>query len=231
MTTITASTTIGVNLASPNFVNPVVVNPGVTISTTGDAIIASAGSWTLQNKGRISGAGAFANGIDLSAGAVTNFATGLVTGSSDGVRIYGAGGVVGNYGSIAGQLGASSVYYGFGVDLLNGGAVTNHAGGTISGYASGIDVYGAAGTIINAGMITGHNYNGVILRRGGGYGVLIKGGAGAAVNAGMISGGIGMYAGGAVTNQVGGTIVGSASKAGVYVAGGAATGVNAGSIG
>lgn len=245
MTTITASSTIGISLTSPAFINPVLINPAVTISsTTGDAIAASSGGWTLQNNGQVSGRGVFANGIDLSAGgAVTNFATGLVTGSSDGVRVFGAAGTVVNYGSIAG-LATGPVYSGFGVDLEHGGAVTNHSGGTISGYASGINVYSAAGTVINAGVIAGHNYNGVILQSGGAvtnqaggtisggaYGVLIKGAAGIAVNAGMISGGIGLYAGGAVTNQAGGTIVGSTVKVGVYVAGGAGTVINAGSIG
>lgn len=244
MTTITASSTIGVQLTSPTFVNPVLINPGVTISTTGDAITASSGSWTLQNKGDIAGAGAIANGIDLAGGGVvTNFATGLVSGSSDGVRISGAAGTVINYGNIAGLLAVPN-YSGLGIELRTGGAVTNHSGGTISGYASGIYVYSGAGTVVNAGRISGHNYNGVFLKAGGAvtnqtggvisgtaYGVLI-GAAGTVVNAGIISGGIGLqYVGGAVTNQAGGTIVAGTSGFGVNVSGGSATIVNAGSIG
>ena len=247
MTTITASSTIGVHLTSSSFTNPVFINPGITISNTGDAITAGSGSWTLENKGHISGVGGFANGIDLSSGgSVTNFAAGLITGSSDGVRIYGAAGTVINYGSIAGQSVASPTYSGFGVYLQDGGAVTNMSGGTISGYQSGINVYGNAGTVINAGRISGQNYagegiqfqdGGTVTNQAGGtisgtfYGILVNGAASPAVNAGVITGGIGLHAGGAVTNQAGGTIVGGASTAGVYITGGAATVANAGSIG
>src|SRR5215470_10637718 len=167
MTTITASTTIGVDLTSPTFVNPVLINAGVTVSNSGDAIAAGSGSWTLQNRGRVSGTGAYANGIDLAAGGVvTNFATGLITGSSDGVRVVYAAGTVINYGSIAG-LSVGPGYLGLGVELRSGGAITNKSGGTISGVASGISVYGAAGTVVNAGRISGNNYDGVLLRTGG----------------------------------------------------------------
>ncbi len=222
MTTITASSTVGISLASPGYISPIVINPGVSISNTGDAIAASSGSWILQNNGTIAGTGISANGIDLAAtGSVTNMASGSIVGSSAGI-LFGGDGTVVNYGSIDGQSGTSILYVGVGVDLRNGGAVTNHAGGTISGYGFGIYAYGNTGTVINAGFVAGENYSGVRLQAGGvvtnqsggtisgGHlGVLANSATGTVINAGSIAGGIGLYNGGAVTNQAGGTISGA----------------------
>ena len=50
MTTISASSTIGIYLVSPSFTNPVVINPGVTISTSGNSVYAFTGAWTIAKK-------------------------------------------------------------------------------------------------------------------------------------------------------------------------------------
>ena len=47
-------TTAGITLVLPSDVNPIVVNPGVSVSGIGTAIYAPGGSWTIQNSGTIS---------------------------------------------------------------------------------------------------------------------------------------------------------------------------------
>lgn len=244
MTTITASSTVGITLSSPAFTNPVVVRPGVSISNTGNAIKSNSGSWTLQNNGAVTGSGPFGDGIYLSAGgSVTNFASGSVTGSSIGVFVGGSAGTVLNYGNITGRFGASPIYSGIGIYLRSGGVITNRSGAMISGYGLGINVYENAGTVINAGRISGQNYAGIELRgggtitnqangtiSGGDYGIVVSGATGIAINAGTIAGGIYLDSGGVITNQASGVIIGGAAHSGVTAIGGAATVINAGSI-
>ena len=53
MSTISSSTTIGITLSSPTYVNPIVVDSGVTISNSGEAVYAASGFWTSFGKPRI----------------------------------------------------------------------------------------------------------------------------------------------------------------------------------
>jgi uncharacterized protein with beta-barrel porin domain len=132
----------------------------------------------------------------------------------------------------------------FGVALRAGGSVTNQARGSISG-AYGVYVTSSAGTVTNAGSITGTNNSGVFLLAGGSVanqtggtisgnqtGVYISGGAGTVTNAGSITGtnlvGVSLNAGGRVTNQAGGSI--SGDQTGVDISGAAGTVTNAGTI-
>ena len=86
-------------------------------------------------------------------GLVSNQASGAVVGSISGYR-----GIVGqvvavtmvNQGIVSGGSAAGAM----GVWLQEGGAVTNQAGGTIGG-GIGVTISGAAGTVANAGAITG----------------------------------------------------------------------------
>ena len=68
MTTISANSTIGIELISPSYSNPVVINPGVTVSSTGQGIYANTAGWTLQNAGSIVGNTA---GVALYEGAIS----------------------------------------------------------------------------------------------------------------------------------------------------------------
>ena len=54
----------------------------------------------------------------------------------------------------------------YGVDLTAGGAVTNVAGGTIEGTVAGVLIAGGAGTVTNAGLISGGGTDAVILAAG-----------------------------------------------------------------
>jgi len=152
MTTITSNKTGGIVLTSASYTNPVVVDPGVTISdANGDGILANSGSWTVVNSGSIEGDGLFpvvGAGVRLNAGgSVTNAASALISGGvfSFGVLIYGAAGTVVNSGTITGLVG--------GIDLGAGGSVTNAASASITG-AYGV-LLSAGGTVTNAGTITG----------------------------------------------------------------------------
>src|SRR5438105_9479788 len=123
MTTISSSTTIGITLTNPPDVNPIVVNPGVTISNIGNAVYAnsSGGSWTIQNSGHIAGSGSFFNGDGvalLAGGSVTNAASASITAVIDGVHIANGAGTVLNSGTIAAYAG---------IVLSAGGSVTNGA--------------------------------------------------------------------------------------------------------
>src|SRR5579871_3895838 len=65
MTTITASTTIGINLDSGSYVNPIVVKAGVKISNVGYALFGYSDGWSISNSGSIGGTGATGIGIAL----------------------------------------------------------------------------------------------------------------------------------------------------------------------
>src|SRR5271170_4385104 len=133
MTTITSSSSIGISLSSPSYINPVVINPGVSISSTADGVSAATGFWMIENYGSIAGAAVFPEaGIYLkSGGSVTNATPASITGY-DGVKISSGAGTVVNNGSIAGathyiEFGG----YGVGIALASGGSVTNAASASI----------------------------------------------------------------------------------------------------
>jgi hypothetical protein len=53
MTTTNASSTIEIALSSPAYTNPIVINPGVALSSNGNIISAAADFWTIENYGSI----------------------------------------------------------------------------------------------------------------------------------------------------------------------------------
>src|SRR5450756_2442474 len=128
MTTISASSTIGIILSSPSYANPVVVNPAVRISnyySYGRGVSGSGDVWTIRSAGTIAGNITSGQGVDLKyGGSVTN---------QSGARISGLTGVYGGYagalsvvnaGSITGNTTTSA---GNGIYLQAGGSVTNQS--------------------------------------------------------------------------------------------------------
>jgi hypothetical protein len=255
MTTITASTTVGINLNPAYYTSPVVIGAGVTVSNPGYpyAVYRHSGATTffvIDNKGTITSS--TGGGVYLGpGGSVTNEASAHITGSSlhgGGVAISGGAGTVLNDGSIDGGL--------FGVKLSFGGSVTNEASGHITGYALlnsfGVDVYGGTGTVVNDGTIavavaTGDGVRlvsgGSVTNEASGYitgdtlpnslGVAVYGGTGTVVNDGSIAGGgfgVRLGSGGSVTNEASGHITGNFGRGGVVVYGGTGTAVNDGTI-
>jgi hypothetical protein len=142
--------------------------------------------------------------------------------------------------------GTERSYGGAAIKLGAGGSVSNAASGFIYG-PSGVDIRGAAGTVINAGSMdaaANSGYAGAIYLYQGGYasnastgrltghaGVVAEKQQGTVVNDGTVSAAHGMVlaAGGTITNNVSGTIVGTHGN-GVYIRGGAGTVHNYGSI-
>jgi fibronectin-binding autotransporter adhesin len=158
-----------------------------------------AGPWQVVNQGgRIAGDTNY--GIYLfDGGTVTNQAGGYISG--------GPGGIVGENGALT-VVNSGAIYGGVvGITLFDGGDVTNQAGGTISGYTG---IYGgptAAATVVNDGVISGTvSYTA----------------------ASFASAGVALLAGGYITNQSGGLIVGYQGVYGGHE--GALTVVNAGTI-
>ena len=166
MTTITASTTVGIVLNPASYANPVVFAAGITISNSAgsDAVSVSGAAYvfTIQNNGTISGRPAYpfrlnptgGTGMYLaSGGLVTNAASGLITGYSSGIVISGGLGTVVNDGRIVDTGFAHGGVSLAGVSLAEGGSVTNAASGSI--IAVGIGVVAGAGTVVNDGSIVG----------------------------------------------------------------------------
>ena len=203
--------------------NPVYITATGAVTSTGtaDGIDGGAGTtWTISNAGVISASSG--NGVSLAgSGIVGN--TGSISGND--ALLLGAGGSVTNNvgGSISG-LGALGAGIATGAGVYIGGAagtVTNH--GAISGVAYGVAL-GAGGLVTNTGSITG-----------GEDGVTVHGSAATIANYGSITAtvddGIGLFAGGAVTNAAGATISATGTNgASVYITGGIAAITNAGSI-
>ncbi len=231
MTTITASTTMGIDLSPASYTSPVVVGAGVAVSNPGYpyAVYRHVGATTffiIQNDGSIVG-NKF--GVYLApGGSVTNAATASITadkyavkisggagtvvndgniagtgtrGSGVGVQISGGPGTVVNYGSIAG----TSV----GVTLGNGGSVTNAA----PAYIRSVYIASAAGTVVNHGRIVratlfgGSVTNTASASINGGVEIGFGAAAGTVVNDGRIAG-VTLVTGGSVTNAAPGYIRG-----------------------
>src|SRR5579863_729124 len=138
MTTITASSTLGIELTSLADTNPVVISADVQISIAGQAVFGSNVPWTLQNEGSLTGS---TFGVFLGAGgAITNAASATIAGAYDGIEILGGTGIAINYGNILGT-GTS----GIGVFLDAGGTITNATTGTLAGVGYGAFIFGGAG--------------------------------------------------------------------------------------
>ncbi len=133
MTTISSNSPIGVTLSVPAYTNPIVVNPGVTISAlNGDGISGGLIPWTIQNHGTIVASSTAGIGVDLTAGgSVTNAAFASISGGANGVAIYGSLGTVVNSGSIDGSAGIG-VVLGAGGTVTNAGTITGSGGTAVS---------------------------------------------------------------------------------------------------
>ena len=203
--------------------------------------VASTGDASVVNHALISGG---ADGVSLAGtGTVANYAT--ITAGTVGVAVF--GGTVVNSGMIAGGAGSGSA--GVYLDAVKAPATLDDtAGGTISGQQRGVAIAGSAGTVVNAGTLTGavgdgvyislaaSGYNGYVansgLMTGGASGVYVKRGSGTVVNFGSIEGanadGIDLVGGGRVSNALAGTVSGHQNA--VDIAGTAGAVVNAGTL-
>jgi hypothetical protein len=134
-------------------------NGGTVTNQTGGTITGYAGAGgvairnapgTVINFGSVASFGGSAIYV-FNSGYVTNQSGGIVNGQNAGV-ILGTTGTIVNDGSISGNNAAYA-----GVVLKGGGQITNQGGGTIIGYAGadGVNIDNAAGTVENAGTISG----------------------------------------------------------------------------
>ncbi len=247
MTTIGASTTLGIVLDPASYTSPVVIAAGVSIANTAGAAVAIAGVATyfaIRNYGTITGTGASVGIYLLPGGSITNRSASIS--GYPGIEITGGNGVVINAGGILGTGTA-----GRGIILTAGGSVTNAASATIAGGNDGVAITGDVGAVENFGSIAGtgtsaNQGTGVLLADGGSvtnaaaaaitgtYRGVQMAGAGSVVNYGRIIGtgtnrdGVALLAGGTVSNAASAVITGG--FVGVFIYGTDATVVNAGSI-
>jgi hypothetical protein len=212
---------------------------GASISAGNDAIYFRSGATsTVANAGSVtanSGAGVYLAG----GGDVSNASAGVIDGAAFAVFISGAPGSLENNGSL------KATQYD-GVAFGDGGTITNGVGGQIIGGSNAVYISErAAGSVANAGAITGTSPGsagldieggGTVVNQSGGavtadaFGVFLTGGLGAVTNDGSITGahGVSLNGGGSVTNDANAFINGQI--AGVAVSGTAGTLKNAGSI-
>jgi Hint domain len=167
---ISANTAAGVYLNTITM-NPVVVNPGVTIQDTsvdGYGIATTQDvNWTITNYGTVIGrvsSSNFSDGIlldEASGGAVTNKTGAYIYGARSGVYSLGPTDLV-NTGKIVGEAVAGAV-------IVGSGAVTNAGTGLLEGGHFGLYVAGATGplTVVNSATIIGSTNAGIFLRSGG----------------------------------------------------------------
>uniref|UniRef100_UPI00313B2463 beta strand repeat-containing protein n=1 Tax=Sphingomonas sp. OTU376 TaxID=3043863 RepID=UPI00313B2463 len=180
--------------------------------------ISSFAATTVNNSGQILGAAlgststVRANGVYIASGlgTVTNNATGLITGSWDGVYLA-SGGSVTNTGTISG----------YSVNGIEGaGTVTNNAGGRIFGGGVGVKL-AAGGTVNNSGLIAAATYDSLANTYTASTGIGVSLISGTVINqyTGTITGATGVSATGTLNfNNSGGTIIAS-TNAGLNVAG------------
>ena len=157
-------------------------------------------TWTLTASpvyGTLTNAGTIGSEITLAPGAtLTNKATGTIAPPSGYYAIYGTNAgpaTVVNYGDIGSGVASTAI------QMQGGGAITNLSGGIISGSAWGVSVNNGAGTVVNAGSISGNVdgielYGGGVVTNesggsiyGGNFGLYVYNGAGTLTNAGTIS--------------------------------------------
>ena len=200
--------------------NPIIFGPTTNIDTTAGTVAVNGDintAWTVTNNGTLIGgnigvflagagssltntksiSGTTDNGVQLlDGGTVINQVSGTISGKLQGIKVGSASNQAGNV-TNAGTITGLDPSFSDGILLLSGGTVTNQAGGTISG-AVGIEVF-AAGTVSNAGTITGNTdainlgKGGTVNNQAGGVisgstGIVIGGFAGTVTNAGEITG-------------------------------------------
>jgi hypothetical protein len=115
----------------------------------------------VTNSGQIGGAGG-AVGVKLQGvSTLSNAVKAVIVGSQDGVAEYGAAVNVTNAGTIESQgstAGAMGTVFAAVTGNANGGQVSNAATGLIQSSGFGVSLAGAAGTVVNAGTISGGAY-------------------------------------------------------------------------
>ncbi|HEV7778960.1 MAG TPA: ESPR-type extended signal peptide-containing protein, partial [Luteibacter sp.] len=202
-------------------------NNGGILGGTFGVYLGGTSTSTVTNSGSISGIGYFAEGIQLrGGGVVSNTSTGVITGTSYGVRVFGVSTVT-NDGRITGTA-AGGVY------MEVGGTLVNHS--SITG--------GSAGVITNSGALDVTNSGNIVATSAGGIGVYLHGGGsvtntGTATISGALNGIRGFGAPVDVNNTDGasisatdtGTGIGIDLKAGGSVTNNAFSEINGGYIG
>ena len=233
----TGTASFGVNLTNGGTVINGLGAPAARIGAGFDAVKIAGAPGLVANYGQIVGSASGAVGVYLGAGgtlvngikgSTLGTITGgsrtfgaLITASNASIPVY-----VGNFGLISAAIGlgvinlvstvtnggtiAGNVSYGAAVEMNNGGLLTNLAGGQINGIGGGVRFF-TAGTIVNAGTISGSSggasYYGIMLQAGGIVSNGTQGGPG------LISASVGITTVGAATVTNAATIIGTGGTA------------------